>query len=33
MSEKIYIEENGEYLKNNPTWHVEDSPLESKTNY
>ncbi|MBK7881934.1 MAG: class I SAM-dependent methyltransferase [Saprospiraceae bacterium] len=30
MSEKIYIEENGEYLKNNPTWHVEDSPWKAK---
>lgn len=30
MTEKIYTEENGEYLKNNPTWHVEDSPWKAK---
>ena len=30
MSENIYTEENGEYLKNNPTWHVEDSPWKAK---
>lgn len=31
MSEKIYTEENGEYLKNNnPTWHVQDSPWKAK---
>lgn len=30
MSEKIYTDENGEYLKNNPTWHVEDSPWKAK---
>jgi 2-polyprenyl-3-methyl-5-hydroxy-6-metoxy-1,4-benzoquinol methylase len=29
MVEKIYTEENGEYLKNNPTWHVEDSPWKA----
>jgi SAM-dependent methyltransferase len=30
MSEKLYTEEKGEYLKNNPTWHVEDSPWKAK---
>jgi 2-polyprenyl-3-methyl-5-hydroxy-6-metoxy-1,4-benzoquinol methylase len=30
MTENIYTEENGEYLKNNPTWHVEDSPWKAK---
>lgn len=30
MSEKIYTDENGEYLKNNPAWHVEDSPWKAK---
>ena len=30
MSEKIYTEENGEYLLNNPSWHVEDSPWKAK---
>jgi 2-polyprenyl-3-methyl-5-hydroxy-6-metoxy-1,4-benzoquinol methylase len=30
MTEKIYTEENGEYLKNNPTWHIEDSPWKAK---
>jgi 2-polyprenyl-3-methyl-5-hydroxy-6-metoxy-1,4-benzoquinol methylase len=30
MTEKIYTEENGAYLKNNPTWHVEDSPWKAK---
>ncbi len=25
MAKKIYTDENGEYLKNNPTWHTEDS--------
>jgi len=24
MTEKIYTEENSEYLKNHPTWHIED---------
>lgn len=28
MSEKIY--RSGEYLKNNPTWHIEDSPWKAK---
>jgi 2-polyprenyl-3-methyl-5-hydroxy-6-metoxy-1,4-benzoquinol methylase len=28
--ETIYVEENGEYLRNNPTWHVEDSPWKAK---
>ena len=27
---KIYTEEKGEYLLNNPTWHVEDSPWKAK---
>lgn len=30
MSERIYTEENGEYLKKNPSWHVEDSPWKAK---
>jgi 2-polyprenyl-3-methyl-5-hydroxy-6-metoxy-1,4-benzoquinol methylase len=30
MADKIYTEENGEYLKNNPTWHIEDSPWKAK---
>lgn len=30
MIEAIYTEENGEYLQNNPTWHVEDSPWKAK---
>lgn len=30
MTKNIYTEENGEYLKNNPTWHVEDSPWKAK---
>lgn len=30
MTEKIYTEEEGEYLKNNPTWHVEHSPWKAK---
>ena len=30
MKEKIYTEENGEYLKNNPNWHVEDSPWKAQ---
>lgn len=30
MTEKIYTDENGEYLKNNPAWHVEDSPWKAK---
>lgn len=30
MAEKIYTEENGEYLKKNPTWHIEDSPWKAK---
>jgi predicted TPR repeat methyltransferase len=30
MAEKIYTEKNGEYLKNNPSWHVEDSPWKAK---
>jgi len=29
MAQGIYTEENGEYLKNNPTWHVEDSPWKA----
>jgi ubiquinone/menaquinone biosynthesis C-methylase UbiE len=29
MKEKIYTETNGEYLKNNPNWHVEDSPWKA----
>lgn len=30
MSDKIYIDKDGKYLKNNPTWHVEDSPWKAK---
>lgn len=30
MAEKIYTEENSEYLKKNPTWHAEDSPWKAK---
>lgn len=30
MTEKIYVEENSEYLQSNPTWHVEDSPWKAK---
>lgn len=30
MTEIIYTEEKGEYLKKNPTWHVEDSPWKAK---
>ncbi|WP_310558783.1 class I SAM-dependent methyltransferase [Flavobacterium sp.] len=30
MIDTIYTEENGEYLKNNPTWHIEDSPWKAK---
>jgi 2-polyprenyl-3-methyl-5-hydroxy-6-metoxy-1,4-benzoquinol methylase len=30
MTDKIYTEVNGEYLKNNPTWHIEDSPWKAK---
>lgn len=30
MNEKIYTEADSEYYKNNPTWHVEDSPWKAK---
>ncbi|MCF8254252.1 MAG: class I SAM-dependent methyltransferase [Bacteroidia bacterium] len=30
MTERIYTDENGEYLKNNPSWHVEDSPWKAQ---
>ena len=30
MPKGIYKDENGEYLQNNPTWHVEDSPWKAK---
>jgi 2-polyprenyl-3-methyl-5-hydroxy-6-metoxy-1,4-benzoquinol methylase len=30
MTERIYTEENGEYFRNNPTWHVQDSPWKAK---
>jgi hypothetical protein len=30
MTENIYTEQNGKYLENNPTWHVEDSPWKAK---
>lgn len=30
MARNIYTDKNGEYLKNNPTWHVEDSPWKAK---
>jgi SAM-dependent methyltransferase len=29
MTEKMYTAENSEYLKNNPTWGVEDSPWKA----
>src|SRR4051794_859597 len=29
MLGKIYTEENGEYFRNNPTWHIEDSPWKA----
>lgn len=29
MANKIYTEKNSEYLKNNPTWHIEDSPWKA----
>ncbi len=28
--EKIYTDEKGEYLKKNPTWHIEDSPWKAQ---
>jgi 2-polyprenyl-3-methyl-5-hydroxy-6-metoxy-1,4-benzoquinol methylase len=28
--EEIYTQENGEYLKSNPSWHIEDSPWKAK---
>lgn len=30
MTKNIYSEENSEYLRNNPDWHVEDSPWKAK---
>jgi SAM-dependent methyltransferase len=30
MPEKIYTEQEGEYLKKNPTWHIEDSPWKAR---
>lgn len=30
MTEKIYTEHSGEYLKNNPNWHIEDSPWKAR---
>lgn len=30
MAEKIYTEENGEYLKYHPIWHIEDSPWKAE---
>src|ERR1035437_3403242 len=30
MTENIYTKENGEYLMNNPTWHVEHSSWKAK---
>jgi 2-polyprenyl-3-methyl-5-hydroxy-6-metoxy-1,4-benzoquinol methylase len=30
MSDKIYTESNSDYLRKNPTWHVEDSPWKAK---
>ena len=30
MTVEIYTTENGEYLKNNPTWHIKDSPWKAK---
>ena len=30
MTEEIYTKENGDYLQNNPTWHIEDSEWKAK---
>jgi len=30
MTKEIYTVEDGDYLKNNPTWHIEDSPWKAK---
>ncbi|HEY6502957.1 MAG TPA: class I SAM-dependent methyltransferase [Chitinophagaceae bacterium] len=30
MADKIYTDEHGQYLQNNPTWHIEDSPWKAK---
>lgn len=30
MLSEIYTENNGDYLRNNPTWHVEDSPWKAQ---
>ncbi|CAN5579801.1 hypothetical protein BH23BAC1_BH23BAC1_39460 [soil metagenome] len=30
MTAEYYSKENSEYFKNNPTWHVEDSPWKAK---
>ena len=30
LLEDIYTQENGEYLKKNPTWHLEDSPWKAR---
>jgi len=30
MTKEIYTEEKGNYLENNPTWHIEDSPWKAK---
>lgn len=30
MSQKLYTEENGEYLQKNPSWHTEDSPWKAE---
>lgn len=30
MTQEIYTKENGDYLQNNPAWHIEDSPWKAK---
>lgn len=30
MPDKLYREENSEYLKKNPSWHTEDSPWKAR---
>ena len=30
MTENIYTEPHGEYLRNNPAWHVEDSSWKAR---
>ncbi len=30
ITEKLYTKEKSEYLENNPTWHIEDSPFKAQ---